>query len=118
MNPDILASLVLAITAVSLGLAGYFFFATFDLARPMLPEALREEMTGRFAVERFIRSGAAPLPARRSFFLSHAFGCIGLFGMTVLAAGDSSTIVVWLLAGATVVAGVITGHSWRRYREN
>jgi hypothetical protein len=116
MSPDAAVLLTLFITALSLGLAGYYLFAAFDQARPMLPSGLHDDFIAHFAIERFIWSGAAPAAARRSYLLSHAYGCVGLFCMTVLAFRNSAAITVWLLAAATVTAGVLTLRCWRRYR--
>lgn len=116
MNADAFALLMLGVIAVSLGLAGYYFIAAFDQARPMLPAPLQGEFAARFAFDRFIWSGTATAAARRSYLLSHVYGCAGLLGMTVLAAGNSSPFAVWSLAGITVLAIVVTLRAWRRYR--
>jgi len=117
MNPDAFALLMLGVIAVSLGLAGYYFLTAFDQARPMLPASLQDEFAARFALDRFIWSGTPAAAARRSYLLSHVFGCIAFCGMTALAAGnDSAPVTVWLFAGATVIALIVTLRAWFRFR--
>ncbi len=116
MSPETAALLTLCITALSLGLAGYYFYAAFDQARPVLPSGLHDDFMSHFAIERYIWSSAAPASARRSYLLSHAYGCVGLFCMTVLAFGNSAAVTVWVLAAATATAGVLTLRCWRRTR--
>jgi hypothetical protein len=116
MNPHAFALLMLCVVAVSLGLSGYYFQRAVEQARPILPAPLREEFAARFALDRFLGSGKAAAPARRSYLRSHVFGCIAFFGMTLLVAnGDSAPVAVWLFAGVTVFALAVTLHVWRRY---
>jgi hypothetical protein len=117
MNPDLIVLLMLAVTVLSLGLSGYFFYASFDHARPVLPAGLQEDFTACFAIDRFIWWPAVPAAAQRSYLLSRAYASVGLFCMTVLAAGNSSAIVVGILAAATLAASVITLRCWFRFRK-
>jgi hypothetical protein len=88
-----------------------------EQARPILPAPLQDEFAARFALDRFIWSGKAAAPARRSYLRSHVFGCIAFFGMAALVAnGDSAPIAVWLFAGVTVFALAVTLRAWSRYR--
>ena len=66
---------------------------------------MQDEFAARFALDRFIWSGKAAAPARRSYLRSHLFGCVAIFGMAALVAnGDSAPVAVWLFAGVTVLA--------------
>ena len=117
MDPHTFALLTLGVVAASLGLSGYYFQLAIEQARPILPAALQDEFAARFALDRFIWSGKAAAPARRSYLRSHIFGCIGFIGMAALAAnGDSAPAIVWLFTGGTVFALAVTLRAWRRYR--
>jgi hypothetical protein len=117
MDPNVFSLLTLAVIAVSLGLSGYYFQMALEQARPILPAPLQEEFAARFALDRFIWSGKAAAPARRSYLRSHVFGCVAFFGMSTLAAhGNSEPVAVWLFAGATVFALAVTLRAWRLYR--
>jgi len=117
MDPNVFSLLMLAVIAVSLGLSGYYFQMAIEQARPILPAPLQDEFAVRFALDRFIWSGKAAAPARRSYLRSHVFGCIAFFGMAALvASSDSAPIAVWLFAGVTVFALAVTLRAWSRYR--
>ena len=115
MDPNTFALLMLGVIAVSLGFSGYYFQSAFELARPFLPATLQDEFAARFALDRFIWSGKATAPARRSYLRSHGFACIAFFGMTALAAGNNSApVTVWIFGGISVAAIVVTLRAWRR----
>ena len=117
MNPHAFALVMLGVVAVALGFSGYYFQMAVEQARPILPAPLQDEFAARFALDRFIWSGKAAAPARRSYLRSHVFGCIAFFGMAALVAnGDSAPIAVWLFAGVTVFALAVTLRAWPRYR--
>ena len=117
MNLHAFALLLLGIIAVSLFFSGYYFLTAFDQARPILPASLQDEFAARFALDRFIWSGKAAAPARRSYLRSHLFGCVAIFGMAALVAnGDTAPAAVWLSAGVTVFAIAVTLRAFRRYR--
>jgi len=117
MDPNVFSLLMLAVIAVSLGLSGYYFQMAIEQARPILPAPLQEEFAARFALDRFIWSGKAAAPARRSYLRSHVFGCVAFFGLAALAAnGNSEPVAVWLFAGVTVFALVVTLRACRLYR--
>ena len=116
MDPDAFALLMLI--AVSLGFSGYYFQTALEQARPILPAPLQDEFAARFALDRFIWSGKAAAPARRSYLRSHAAACVAFFGMTALAAeNDSASITVWIFGGISVAALVVTLRAWRRSRD-
>jgi len=79
MNPHAFALLMLGVVAVALGFSGYYFQMAVEQARPILPAPLQDEFAVRFALDRFIWSGKAAAPARRSYLRSHVFGCIAIF---------------------------------------
>ena len=117
MNPHAFALVMLGVVAVALGFSGYYFQMAVDQARPILPASLQDEFAARFALDRFIWSGKAAAPARRSYLRSHLFGCVAIFGMSALVAnGDSAPAAVWLFAGMTVFAIAVTLRAFRRYR--
>jgi hypothetical protein len=115
MDPNIFALLMLGVIAVSLGFSGYYFLAAFELARPVLPASLQDEFAARFALDRFIWSGNAAEPARRSYLRSHAAACVAFFGMTALAA-TSAAVSVWIFGGISAAALFFTVRAWWRYR--
>jgi hypothetical protein len=117
MDPNVFALLMLGVVAVSLGFAGYYFQKAIEQARPILPAPLQDEFAARFALDRFIWSGKAAAPARRSYLRSHLFGCFAFFGMAALVAnGDSAPVAVWLFAGVTVFALAVTLRACWLYR--
>ena len=117
MNPHAFALLMLGITAVSLFFSGYYFQMALEQARPILPAPLQQEFAARFALDRFIWSGKAAAPARRSYLRSHLFGCVAVFSMAALVAnGDSAPVAVWLFAGVTMFALAVTLRAFWRYR--
>jgi hypothetical protein len=78
-----------------------------EQARPILPVPLQDEFAA--ALDRFIWSGKAAAPARRSYLRSHAAACIAFSEMTALAAGNASaTVTVWTFAGISAAALVVT----------
>jgi hypothetical protein len=117
MNPNVFVPLILAVIAVSLGFSGYYFQLALEQARPILPAPLQDEFAARFALDRFIWSGKAAAPARRSYLRSHLCGCVAFFGMATLVANvDSAPVAIWLFAGVSVFALAVTLRACWRYR--
>jgi hypothetical protein len=116
MSPDAVTIIVLAAAAFELGLAGYYFYAAFDRARPWLPQPLQDDMRARFAIDNFIWRGMVPTPARRQYLLSHVCACVGLSCLTILAFTQGPLIGGLLFAGITALALADCWFCWRHYR--
>jgi hypothetical protein len=116
MSRDAVSLMILAAAALELGLAGYYFCAAFDTARPWLPPALQERPPGHFAIERFIWRGAVPTPARWQYLLSHVFACVGLGCLATLAITRGPLIGGLLFAGIATFALADCWLCWRKYR--
>jgi hypothetical protein len=115
-SSDTIGLLTLAVAALELGLAGYYFFAAVDAARPWLPLRLQEQPPGRFALDRFIWSGAVPTPARWQYLLAHVFACVGLGCLAVLAITRGPPLGGLLFAGMAIFALADCWLCWRKYR--
>ncbi len=115
-RPDIIGLLTLAVAALELGLAGYYFFAAFDVARPWLPQPLQEKMRARFALDRFIWNGMVPTPARWKYLLSHVFACIGLGCLAILAITRGPPLGGLIFSGIAAYALLDCWLCWRKYR--
>jgi hypothetical protein len=114
--PPALTSVTLAAAALELGLAGYYYYAAFDAARLWLPYPLQEQMTARFALDRFIFRAATPQAARRHYFMSHVFGCLGFITMAILAFANGPRIGGIAFAALSLLALGQTFVDWRKYR--
>jgi len=106
----------LAAAALELGLCGYYWQGAFAEARPWLPYPLQEQMSARFALDRYIFKPAMPQAARRRYMLSHVFGCIGLVCLTILAYANGPLIGALAFAAVSLAAFGQTFAQWRKYR--
>ena len=111
MGPNAVSLLTLVVAALELGVAGYYFCAACDQARPQ-----QDERTSRFAVDRFIWSGAVPLTARRDYVMAHVFASIGFACLAVLALAQGPLIGGLLFAGVTALTLADTLMCWRKHR--
>jgi hypothetical protein len=76
---------------------------------------LQDEFAARFALDRFIWSGKAAAPARRSYLSSHTAACIAFFGND-RARRRQCQLSPWIFAGISAAAVVVTLRARRRFR--
>ncbi len=116
MQPDAINILTLAVAALELGVAGYYFATARNHARLYLPKTYSRSMLVPFAFDSVIWNGAVPTPTRRRYLLSHIFAFLGLLSLTVLAWFYGPRFGAMLFGATTLLALADCLMCWRKYR--
>ena len=115
MSPAInLVALVAA--TIELGLCGYYYCAAYDTAREYLPRPLRERMSTRFVLDRFIFRPAVPQAARHNYVVAHVFGCLAFVSLAILAFASGPPAGGYAFAAPALLALGQTFMHWRKDR--